>query len=1180
MTKSKYVPLLILCAILVLSLCSAPISVPAEAAKATATDPWWNTAWPYRVSVLVSGRGVAEAELNFTEIFNTLGLNHALLDLRSVRVVPYYDTTPDDPIPYAETYSTLLEDAENPQTEWSSSGVYWTVNDGDAIADATKASQGDSSVRAIVQNRPEGYGYPGVELHIADGDPLTDWSHYEVFLYDVWPEVNDSARDQAPDLYWYKLYNACATDPVTQGGPPLALNQWNHASVSLNPLDTCWPSDGLDLSSITRMEFHTRDNETVHGNGGFWDDGDELTLWFDNLKLVDQDNGALRWNAEDDVTKYYIYFDVLTHEGHPLPILDDTIDSPTLTSIVGDPEAGGYYHQITDADTAGLNIWAAPTVEKILKTMVAPTVSAPLRVSAARGEFEPFQLVVQSTTPQEDLSILVSQFTQGDNVIPAPAIHRVDYVNITTAGDHYDRLGWWPDPLWPLNNGDAISLSANENQPLWFTLQVPWDAEPGLYHGIVTIGGASVPVELEVWNFSLPHEIHLDSEWGFGWSNIVDIYGGTRNGSVQDCYWEVVDALKQDFINHRLVPKGVAWPAGLNYPGGIEYDCDTGTLYPDNDGDWDFATLGGKYIHGEGGFNDGYGFPVFLSHGPKSNWPPDSLPSSFCGISRDSTLGSATFQAKWQQYLSAVDAYIVSDDYADAAYYHIVNEPQTFDDYTIVGQISALTEDAAPHLRQMVSEQVEPQIYTHPGAKIDIWMPTISSYEPVKSHDRQKNYDEEVWWYYLYGDDPPLPNPILMSHPGVEARLTPWLAWAERVDGLLHYSVTDWSSNPWDTPNVTGQDNGDAFFFYPPRKDGNNLPVCAPNDAHKLVPSIRWENLRDGMEDYEYLWLLAEGDPDIDVANAADVYVAQLVQSRTRFSHVPTELDTARAAIAAELGGPPPSIDPPTMLTLTGPQGGVINTAYTFQATVNATATLPLTYTWAADGHSPVSRAGNATTDSINMRWETPGAKTITVTVGNTGGNLTKTSAFTVANTLTTTASPTQSGTLVYTDTQDNPTGVFIPTEAVTTTVEFRYTPHGDRSTGSPEGFSFMHHNFALDAYIAGVKQASFSLAGPLTITIAYSDADLGELDESNLRLYYITLGSVWPAAVDAANTCYQQDQNTIIIGPPEALERYYTRDPDKNQVAVQVCHLSDFSLLGPEKAKQGVYLPLVLRLQ
>lgn len=888
---------------------------PAHAGPVSPEDPvdaWWNAGWPYRVPVMVSGEGIVQADVNFTNLFAALGLNHALLDVRSIRIVPYNGNTPGAPVPYAETYSTMLEDADDPQIGWSASGIYWTINndEGSAEADHSRYTQGTGSLKATIENWPDGYGYPGIVMWLAD-DPSADWSGYETLVYDVWPEVNASALDQAPDLYWFKVYNACNGD-VTQGGPPLALDRWNYASVSLNPLDSCWPNDGLNLSDIPRVEFHTRDNDTVNGNGGLWDPGDELTLWLDNLRLVDQDNGAIRWQTVPGVSGYYIYFDVLTHEGHPLPVLDEGLGPAALQGSTGSAEAGGYYHQISGASGLGsLQAWTAPTVEKVLKTMAVPIASEPLHISAARGEFEPFQVVLRAPDTQSP-AVSVGNFVKGGDTISAPAIHRVDYVNVTTAGDHFDRFGWWPDPLWPLNNGDVVNLSSGENQSLWFTVWVPWTAAPGKYQATITVGNATIPVELEVWDFSLPREIHLVSEWGFGWSSIVeDVYQGYGDW---DCYWEMVEAFKQDFVNHRLIPKGVAWPAGLNYPGGVEYDCN-GNLDPDAWGDWDFATIGGKYIHGEDGFNDGYGFPAFLSHGPQSNSPPDSLPYSFCGVSREGVLGSPAYLAEWTQYLAAVDAYIVSDDY-ETAYYHIVNEPQTFDDYTIAGQISALTEGAAPHLRQLLSEQVEPDIYTYPGAKIDIWMPTITNYEPVKSHDRQKNYGEEVWWYYLYGDDPPLPNPILMSHPGIEARITPWLAWAERVDGLLHYSATDWSPNPWDSPNVTGKDNGDGFFFYPPRKDGSSLDYCGQN-GHRLVPSLRWENLRDGMEDYEYFWLLAGGKPVIDITNEADAYVAQLVQSRTLFSHVPTDLAATRAAIAQLLGGPeadkttdPPSVAP------------------------------------------------------------------------------------------------------------------------------------------------------------------------------------------------------------------------------------------------------------------------------
>jgi hypothetical protein len=395
------------------------------------------------------------------------------------------------------------------------------------------------------------------------------------------------------------------------------------------------------------------------------------------------------------------------------------------------------------------------------------------------------------------------------------------------------------------------------------------------------------------------------------------------------------------------------------------------------------------------------------------------------------------------------------------------------------------------------------------------------------------------------------------------------------VDGLLHYSATDWSPNPWDTPNVTGQDNGDGFFFYPPRKDGGDLPPCEA-DVHRLVPSIRWENLRDGMEDYEYLWLLAEGKPQIGMSNDADAYVAQLVQSRTRFSYVPSDLAATRAAIAEALGGPAPVDIPPKDLRLSGPSTGFINTYYAFTARVHPTATTPLSVTWAATGQATVTRQVARTSDTMTLRWASEGAKAITVTVANAVGEVKRTHGITIGAGPCATASATLSGTLIYTDSQHNPTKVFIPAGSVTTETTFCYTNLSPITQPPPSGFGFMGHAFALQTFIHGTEQAPIDLHHPLTITITYSDRDLADFPESDARLYYIAPGSAWLASIDAANTCYRQEHGGL--GTPEQLERYYTRVPDENRLAVRVCHLTDFGLVAPQAAELYIYLPLVLR--
>jgi hypothetical protein len=887
MTRRLY-PLSLLCA----SLLGTP--------RLASAQEWWNDAWPYRVPVAAGGSGTVEVAIDFGALFDDLGLNDALLDLRSVRVVPYDGSASLDPVPYAETYSVLLEDGEEPQLEWSDSGVYWSINDGELDSDQTRASQGNGSVRALIQNVAGGYGYPGVELHIADGDPRSDWHRFETFLYDVWPEVNDSALDQAPDLYFFKVYDTdgCDSGSVTQGGPPLALGRWNPATVSLNPLSTCTTPE---LSSITRLEFHTRDNETVNGRSGLYDDGDELTLWFDNVRLVDQNEGELQWQADGSATSYYVYFDVIEHEGHPAPEL--TAPGPTtIAGVLGAAEAGGYLHRISGADEAGLEIWTAPTIEKVGRTHAVPTHTAPLRIQSAKNEFEPFVVVVRAPSTQS-LPVSVSDWVSDAGTIPASAItlHRVDTVPLSQLSDQYGRIGDSADPLYPIALGSSVAFPARQNQALWLTVHVPEQAAAGRYQATVSVGDATVPLELEVWDFALPNEIHLAGEWGFGWSEVVERYQGTINGSVQPCYWDLVDALYQDFADHRLVPKGVGWPAGLNYPGGVEYDC-RGRLDPESWGEWGFADLAAAYLDGE---RLSYGFPSFLIDGPASNWPPDSRPSSFCEQQRGTDPpGNAGYNERWFEYWGAVSDYLEESGYRDRGYYHIVNEPQTFDDYDIVAYLAEQTKAAAPNVRILLSEQVEPLIYdnpSYPGSKIDIWMPTITCYEPEKSHDRQLNHDEQVWWYFLYGDHPPLPNPTVIDRTGLEARIIPWLAWAERVDGLVYYKTTEFGDDPWTQPWLY-DGNGDGFMFYPPRDDTIAFDACDAQ-SNRLVPSIRWELLREGMEDYEYLWLLNGGKPRIATHDGTDDLVSELVQSRTRFSRVPTDIYATRAKIAAQISG-------------------------------------------------------------------------------------------------------------------------------------------------------------------------------------------------------------------------------------------------------------------------------------
>jgi len=134
----------------------------------------------------------------------------------------------------------------------------------------------------------------------------------------------------------------------------------------------------------------------------------------------------------------------------------------------------------------------------------------------------------------------------------------------------------------------------------------------------------------------------------------------------------------------------------------------------------------------------------------------------------------------------------------------------------------------------------------------------------------------------------------------------------------------------------------------------------------------------------------------------------------------------------------------------------------------------------------------------------------------------------------------------------DGDSSVEIPSGAVSNTVAVTYTafyvpPHPPTST-----FVFAGNAFVLEVTDIASGEAITSFVGhPLTLTINYTDGELGGISESSLELRYWN-GSVWAT-----------DGITII-----------EHDTANNRLVIQIEHLTEFALLG----KHHLYLPLVLR--
>ncbi len=560
--------------------------------------------------------------------------------------------------------------------------------------------------------------------------------------------------------------------------------------------------------------------------------------------------------------------------------------------------------------TSAYQFWTTPPSERVFKDSPVPTMSAAeVKVYAARNEFEPFQVVVKPAA-SGNVTVTINSFGAGISA----EIYQVKYINITQTSDSLGRTGPYPDPLWPLQNGATVAVSAGVNTAFWFSLSVPPAAPAGDYISSVVIGGVSIPVRLHIFNFAIPDQLHVASQMNFSYQAFLQKY--SVNGTGSD-YWFYVDRIKQFFIDHRLTPSSVLWPGGLTGGGSfanpfIDYNCTNHTL-SDPYGIWGFDDLAQRYLNGSGllqgtfasPFNGGTGFSTFMAASFANNDSSiDQRPNPFCGISRSASdwLQNPTsgYNQAWFAYITALQNYLSSRGFLGQAYDYIANEPQNQAGYDAVAWYSRYSHSAAPNLKLMVSEEPKPEIFDQPGAHIDIWLPVLQNYNPVVSQERALDHGEESWIYFLHSTRPPYFNPITLDHPGMDSKFTGWFLWKYRVRGLAYYALNDWSQNPWTNPMTDGH-NGDTFMLYPPSE--SNTAIAYGSNNHRLVPSIRFELMRDSLEDYEYLYALAGGQPGVGIGNAADAQVDKIIGGLTSYTRDSEFLYNLRRLIGLKDGG-------------------------------------------------------------------------------------------------------------------------------------------------------------------------------------------------------------------------------------------------------------------------------------
>ncbi len=551
-------------------------------------------------------------------------------------------------------------------------------------------------------------------------------------------------------------------------------------------------------------------------------------------------------------------------------------------TVLNDPRSGYWL-----AQTADLGVWWCESGWKVGRDrpMPAPTKGKPslVKVAAARGEYEAVQVVLR---PERDAELLAAELSPLKRRWGRPAaitgtIDEVAYVEVTKPTDKTCVTGWYPDPLPPLRT--PLALRAGQNQPLWLTFHVGREVKAGDYSAKLKLrtsnGELSVPVTVRVFDFTLPEESHLRSALGMG-NGVINRYHRLTEQADKEL---VYDKYLQNFAAHRISPYSffAYAPMDIRFLG----------EGADKRAEVDFT----RFDRAAAKWLDEYHFNSFRL--PLRGMGGGTFHSRHLGELEGFKEGTPEHARLFHDYLSQIERHLRERGWLDRAYTYWFDEPDP-KDYEFVTDGMRRIKAAAPGIRRMLTEQPEPALM----GSVDIWCALTPEWTPEKVAARRAA-GEEVWWYICTGPKAPYVTEFI-DHAGTELRLWPWQSWQYGVQGILIWETLYWTSataypdpelqDPWQDPmswqvgyglergKKSPWGNGDGRFLYPPRRP---LSDTSPN-LDGPINSLRWENLRDGMEDYEYFWLLQREVERV----AATKGESSLVQEARALLKVPSEV--------------------------------------------------------------------------------------------------------------------------------------------------------------------------------------------------------------------------------------------------------------------------------------------------
>ncbi len=482
-----------------------------------------------------------------------------------------------------------------------------------------------------------------------------------------------------------------------------------------------------------------------------------------------------------------------------------------------------------------------------------------LQFSGIKGEDVGYQLMLEAKTDIRHYNFeidgdLVNSST-GDTIskdnLSVYAEHYFEVYQPRVFANYYPIVGYYPDALVPISryiDRRQDKVEEGNVQGIWVNLDVPKDCAPGEYTGTgtLTVNGATRQIEIkaDIVNVELPDEVHARSAFAVWYDMIGYGEGDSMTEETYRAYYEFM-------LDKRLTPTNLVPEAMTSIEAFVE-EAERAAKDPR-------VTV--------------YSAAQFVK---PENTKADAVTLFTALAKRNIELrnsGDETTDLFKKLMIYKYDEPAVNNipfetlENYDKAIYEAKKQVKT-----MLADYPDLQESLmkAEHLVTFSAEGISEELYaTETEGGVQTWCPIITYFnaessrqtalERLASNDREGG--EDVWWYSCMDT---MPSPSYHTDDiALSPRILSWMQFDYKVSGNLYWNVCNYryydggqyvQRDIYNDPLTYTMINGEGQLIYPGSYYGLNTPVS----------SIRLENIRDGLEDYEYLLLAEQGIEALD----------------------------------------------------------------------------------------------------------------------------------------------------------------------------------------------------------------------------------------------------------------------------------------------------------------------------